>query len=263
MDDATSDSGTHGESPPAPSGDGELGRAAPSPAQVVGSSLRSARISGGHSLESVRQHTRIPCKYIAALEAGRFYELPAPVYLHSFLKSYCEYLDVAFEPLWEKLHPPPPVSAPAAPAPGSPEEPQRPVPAQLQLKISPYLAALAAARGPILLTLALALSVVVWVARGRKAGPTNEDFQRAQALRPAVEPKLAIVFRDEAWLRLKADGELVFEGRVPKNARQEWRAQKSLQLRTPQPESLELTLNGARFRLPRPEGNGEYRIESP
>ena len=258
--------------------------ASASPAEAVGGALKAARTARGYSLESVCQHTRIPRKFIEAMEAGRVEDLPAPVYLRSFLTGYCEYLEVDFEPLWERLRPPAPAPAPtpapaalpqppagrepaaappaAAHAPAASAEPAR---APLPLEESPYFSSFVSALGAVLLSLALAVALVVWVMRTRQSAPAPDESQRPQALtpaRPAVEPKLAITLREETWLSVRADGKLLFEGRAPKDALQQWQAQKVIELRTPRPESLDLTLNGAPYRLPPPEADGAYRIES-
>src|SRR5579872_2953822 len=71
----------------------------------VGAILKQARLRRGQSFEVVFQHTRIPKKFLEALEANRFDEFPAAVYLQGFLKGYCEHLDLDFEPLWSQVHP--------------------------------------------------------------------------------------------------------------------------------------------------------------
>lgn len=68
----------------------------------IGSSLKAARLKKGHTPEAVSQQTRIPKKYIDALESNRFDEFPALAYLRGFLKSYCDYLELDFEPLWRQ-----------------------------------------------------------------------------------------------------------------------------------------------------------------
>jgi len=55
----------------------------------------------------------------------------------------------------------------------------------------------------------------------------------------------------------------LFAGRLPKNASQQFQAHQLILLRASAPEDLILSLNGAPYRLPRPDDNGEYRIESP
>ncbi|MBI5240151.1 MAG: DUF4115 domain-containing protein [Elusimicrobia bacterium] len=251
---------------------------APSPAQEVGASLRAARASRGFSLESVCQHTRIPRKYLEALEAGRFDDLPAPVYLRSFLGGYCEYLEIDMRPLWDKLHPAPSPAetAPAAPAPAgkpaghgapAPKAPAHAPAAATPLEASPYFNALVSALGAVSLSLALAAALVWWVSRSIAAPRAHaEEVQTPQALlplRPATEPKLAVTCRDDAWLSVRTDGALVFAGRLPRGASHEFQAKKTLLLRAAVPENMDLTLNGAPYRLPRPDESGDYRIEAP
>jgi transcriptional regulator with XRE-family HTH domain len=248
---------------------------ASSPAQEVGASLKSARAARGFSLESVCQHTRIPRKYLEALEAGRFDDLPAPVYLRSFLSGYCEYLEIDMRPLWDKLHPAPapepPAAAPKAPAPAhagrASAAPTRPAPATgIPLEASPYFQALISSLGAVALSLALASSLVWWLARSARSGTHAPEPQTPQALlplRPAAEPKLVVTCRDEAWLSVKADGALLFAGRLPRGARHEFAARKALLLRAASTENLDLSLNGSPYRLPRPDEAGDYRIEAP
>jgi hypothetical protein len=279
------------EPPPAESAGGAAPvPAALTPAQEVGGILKATRVSRGYSLESVCQHTRIPRKFIEALEASRFDELPAPVYLRSFLEDYCEYLELELRPLWEKLHPSPAVAAPAAAqaeAATDPAAPRHRTPpaaahgaaavrqkpgadrssasAPSPLQASPYFNALVSSLGAVVFSLSLALALAWWVMHGRPAGPASEAGLRPQALLPvrsAIEPKLVLVCRDENWVSVKADGVVLFAGRLPKNARQEFQAHRSLSLRSSAPEELILTLNGAPYRLPRPDDNGEFRIES-
>ncbi len=74
---------------------------------------------------------------------------------------------------------------------------------------------------------------------------------------------MEISFRDEAWISVKADGAPVFAGLAPKGARQDWKARRSLTLRTPDPAGLTLTLNGSPRALPAADEAGEYKIELP
>jgi len=87
--------------------------------QDIGATLRKRRTLRGESLDSIHQHTRIPKRFLEALEENRFQDLPAPVYLRGFLKSYCDHLDVDFEPVWKKLSQPPAGTAPAAEVPAA------------------------------------------------------------------------------------------------------------------------------------------------
>lgn len=70
---------------------------------AIGVTLRSARIQRGLSIEQVAQDTRISARFIEALEDEAFNELPAPVYVRGFLRSYANYLKVDADPLLEEL----------------------------------------------------------------------------------------------------------------------------------------------------------------
>jgi len=58
----------------------------------LGETLRRARQSKGNTIEDAERVTRIPRKYLEALEQENFSILPAPVYARGFLRSYAGYL---------------------------------------------------------------------------------------------------------------------------------------------------------------------------
>jgi cytoskeletal protein RodZ len=58
----------------------------------LGETLRRARQARGITLEDAERVTRIPRKYLEALEIENFGILPAPVYARGFLRSYSTYL---------------------------------------------------------------------------------------------------------------------------------------------------------------------------
>jgi cytoskeleton protein RodZ len=58
----------------------------------LGRYLRDLRAQRGMTLEEVSQVTRVGKRHLAALEAEEFAELPAPVFVKGFLRSYCEAL---------------------------------------------------------------------------------------------------------------------------------------------------------------------------
>ena len=227
---------------------------APSPTPSVpvdvGAVLKSARLAKGFSFEIVGQQTRIPKKYLEALEANRWDEFPARVYLRGFLQNYCEHMGLDFSPLWKTLQPEPP-------APAQEEAPETLAVPENNREMS------FASKGSIALAVLL---VFVLIFRARHSGKPGAELSRPAtpaALEPLnmAESKLAITFQEESWISVAADGAILFEGKVPKHAREEWSARKNIVLRTPHPESLELTFNGAAYSLPRPETGGEYKIE--
>jgi cytoskeleton protein RodZ len=55
----------------------------------LGALLRELREARGSSREDLARATRVPARYIVALEEGRLKDLPAPVFVRGFLRSYC------------------------------------------------------------------------------------------------------------------------------------------------------------------------------
>jgi transcriptional regulator with XRE-family HTH domain len=64
----------------------------PQGAKLVGPRLAEARQAAGLSLHDVERQTRIPRRYLQALEADQFNVLPAPVYARGYLRNYARFL---------------------------------------------------------------------------------------------------------------------------------------------------------------------------
>ena len=69
----------------------------------IGITLRNGRVQRGLTIEQVAQETRISPRFLEALEAEAFDELPAPVYVRGFLRSYANFLNLDATPLLERL----------------------------------------------------------------------------------------------------------------------------------------------------------------
>jgi transcriptional regulator with XRE-family HTH domain len=67
----------------------------------LGSVLREAREARGLTLENATAETRIPKKYLQAMEEGRFRALPTPVHARGYLRNYAKYLGLDPNPLLE------------------------------------------------------------------------------------------------------------------------------------------------------------------
>ena len=232
----------------------------------IGSVLKAARDKKGLSLDSVSQNTRISRKFLEALENNKFEDFPALAYLRGFLKSYCDYLEIEFAPLWLMVTAAETASSSSsetqthAQQPSQPQRNERPEREPGSASTSPAAWALAAA----------ALAAIILGLWALKVGRPPEDAKRQgtvpAALQPVhnpAEPDLQIAFRDDVWISVSVDGVQKFEGRVPRNSRQEWKGSKFITLRTSDPQSLKLTLNASPYNLPAPGAAGEFRIESP
>ena len=293
---------------------------APEATADIGSALKAARVKKGASLDAVGQHTRIPKKFLDALENNRFEEFPALAYLRGFLKSYCDYLEVDFEPLWKQVVPetpppsapgkpaaaaapaqtpaPAPVSEPTpmpapvvktpAPRPTGPRPPQ-PRPTKTDDQGAPPPPALpsqplgqashggaesggegssASAAGALIAVGIASILIGLWLFLPRqKAAPAQAPVAATpaalQPLKPPTEPQLTVLFRRDMWVSISLDGVEKFQGRVPQGSKQEWKAKRGIVLRASDPQALKLTLNGAPYALPVPEGDGTFHIEAP
>jgi cytoskeletal protein RodZ len=230
----------------------------------IGSKLKKKREAKGHSLDAVSRQTRIPKRFLEALEKNQLDEFPALVYLRGFLKNYCDFLELDFDSIWTLVEPPP------APSPERPKASAAPLeqaakakgsgaPAHKETAPSPDKSSIAA----FVFAVALALATAFYV---RKPAPdalpaASEVPANLASYTNQAEHVLSITFEREAWVSLKSDGELLFEGKAPEGARQEWKAKRSFSLRTPQPQNLSLALDAAPYRLPQPQTDGEYKIE--
>ncbi|MBI2071022.1 MAG: DUF4115 domain-containing protein [Elusimicrobia bacterium] len=66
--------------------------------------LRARRTERGLTIEKVRDDTKIPTKFLNALEEARYDAFPARVYCRGFFLNYAKYLALANPPeLWEKV----------------------------------------------------------------------------------------------------------------------------------------------------------------
>jgi transcriptional regulator with XRE-family HTH domain len=66
---------------------------------TLGSLLAEARKARGVTLEQAAAATRIRVRHLTALEADRLAELPAPVYVRGYLRTYAGYLEIDAEAL--------------------------------------------------------------------------------------------------------------------------------------------------------------------
>jgi cytoskeletal protein RodZ len=258
----------------------------------IGPILRAARLKRGQSLEAVAQQTRISKRFLEALEENRFEQFPAVVYLRGFLKGYCEHLDVNFEEIWAMLNSPAGESAEKAgesPAAGinTTTDTSASTPASVTAHVKPASAPAVTsappahghapsahghgqqqgpgATGAIVLAVALAIGLGVYLFKdqGKAPAPAPTAPAALQPLPRAIEPKLIVRFKNDAWLRVSVDGQIVFEGRAPRDAVQEWKPSKFVDLRTTEPAALDLNLNGQPLPLGAPGPDGQYRIEIP
>lgn len=298
---------------------------APEARADIGTALKAARAKKGHTLEAVAQQTRIQKKFLDALENNRFDEFPALAYLRGFLKSYCDYLEVDFDPLWQAVNEPAkeptPAPAPTAPTSGSSSSQPAKTPAGAEKKPEPPKAAAkpepkpapkpqakkmeepkvtshpkpahhapataapdghgshghdahghaahgpaapSGPVGPILLALILGLlgTIGFFASTSRVPAPPKAQTPAGLAARLPSERTLSLDFREEGWAQVEIDEKIVFEGKVPQGARQEWKTDKTVVLRLSKPGAVAASVAGAELKLPAPDASGVIRVEA-
>lgn len=64
---------------------------------LIGTALREARMSKGLDIADCAEAIFIRARYLAAIEDGRFDDLPDPAYVGGFVRAYADYLGVDLE----------------------------------------------------------------------------------------------------------------------------------------------------------------------
>jgi hypothetical protein len=86
--------------------------------EEVGALLREARETQSLTLDRVQAETRIPKKYLQAMEDGRIRALPTPVHARGYLRNYAKFLKLDPQPLLDRYElqagqlPPTPIFTP-------------------------------------------------------------------------------------------------------------------------------------------------------
>jgi cytoskeleton protein RodZ len=240
----------------------------------LGRYLHDLRERKGISLEEVSRVTRIGKSHLAALEAEEFAELPAPVFVKGFLRSYCEALherpDQALA-FYEAV----PTAVPASrlvPARRPPPRSSRRTPLVAALLLLIVLAGglaalqLATRRGAGPATPTGRSGSVVNSAPPSPSAPVGAAVQgRADATGPAASspapeartaaapapagvpaPGQRLVARaiEPTWLRVQMDGGEAVQELLPAGATREWTAERRFVLTIGNAGGIELTLNG-------------------
>lgn len=66
---------------------------------LIGTALRDARRAKGLDIQECAAAIYIRARYLAAIEDGRFDDLPDPAYVSGFVRAYADYLGVHLEGL--------------------------------------------------------------------------------------------------------------------------------------------------------------------
>lgn len=222
----------------------------------VGTQLQQARQERKLSLSEVTRETKIQPWVLEALEGDRLQEMMSPVYVKGFLTTYARFLRLDSErlialirwpqpePVQEELPPPPP---------------RKPMAFKFKVKLPPRpvmrrLAGAAAVAAAVVGIIILKPSPAAPPAAGPVAAKLASVSGVANALKPSASPTLTLLATQPlelhvsahrtTWIRVRADGKLLAQQRLPRGANERWLAKKQFELVISKPAQVDVTLNG-------------------
>ncbi len=217
----------------------------------IGSQLRQAREARDLSLENVQKATRIKRVFLEAIEADRFEDLPGPVQVRGFVRSYASYLGLDPDSLLSQLGDAPRQSA-AVPSRSSdtariqgPASPPSGLPLPLPVLIVGVIILFVV--GGLLLVQAFAgqappptpaqpVSVPLSMSRTPEPAPTEAAPGRVT---------LTLTSSEHVWVRVTHDGITAFEGILDPDQARTWEAQYQVIVETGNGAALNAAVNGA------------------
>lgn len=254
--------------------------------QEIGAALRAERERQAKSLDEVYRTTRITTRYLADLENGAFEEIPGEVYLKGFLRRYAQYLGLDPEEIVgqyaarkaaqsQAATPEPrPKRAAAKPRPhaGRPSGAGRVVVAVAAIALAAvatgWALAIWSVRTPASpsaqqettsTTASPSSSAAPEITATPPAAPasdaTTEDVPAPAEGSPAASPatsatapvQVAVRITERCWVRVTADGKLVYQGELEAGTESSWTAQQRLTVRIGNPPGVQVVWNGKAF----------------
>jgi transcriptional regulator with XRE-family HTH domain len=213
--------------------------------QSVGEKLKRARLEKSLSLDEVYKQTKIHIRVLEALEEDRAHNFLNLIYLRGFLKNYAQFLGLDSEQLLKEYIDSQKIETPA------PEviqelEPKKPQAVNLIF---------------VFRTVSVVALLIVFVFYFRfvlrRIAQSPLQTQQAKVdvkviAAPAVKREdlvLQVRTKDDCWLKVKADGRVIFQKTLEKGRVERWQAKESIELRIGRPEVLYVDLNGKPINL--------------
>jgi cytoskeleton protein RodZ len=247
----------------------------PSTLQAIGDVLSKGRQAKGLSLEDVAESTRIPMRYLLAIESGNTAQLPEPVYVRAFIRKFGDLVDLDGQSLVQDLQPALPISIPATTAVVSAAA--TPMDTKKTLTLRPYQlwflygalllvgvggfsylqrqtgasepanTVIGASKKTATSTPAVtAVAPAVPVAKASTPGTVilrNNGSAIAATLPPGTPLQVNMNVQETSWVRVTADGQVAFVGDLLQGTQHSWQAKKLLKVRTGNAGGVVLTLN--------------------
>ncbi|MBC7880336.1 MAG: helix-turn-helix domain-containing protein [Anaerolineae bacterium] len=246
----------------------------PSTLQAIGDLLSKGRQAKGLSLEDVAETTRIPMRYLVAIESGNVAHLPEPVYVRAFIRKFGDLVDLDGQSLVKDLQPDPaPTPTPVAQArvaSKSMDSKEALIPRPYQLYLfygalvivgvvglsylqrqtgssEPDNTVIATNKNSTPSTPAVTTAVpVVPVAKASTPGTIvlrNNGTAIATTLPPGTPLQVNMNVEEPSWVRITTDGQVAFEGDLRQGTKHSWQAKQLLKVRTGNAGGVMITLN--------------------
>jgi cytoskeletal protein RodZ len=230
---------------------------------LLGAQLRQAREQHGLTLEEVAAETLIQPRMLQAIETGNLQALPEPVYIQGMIRRIADTLGLNGTEFAKSF--PVATHTPTMVEPFKMADPVSLRPIHLYWV---YLGVIIAAVG--------GLSFLM-NRGGTNSGVATNTPRPNAAVSPAnprptpvatpipTQVQAAVTAQQEAWLEVRADGKVIYEGTMTPGAKQTWTAKKELNLYSGNAGGVMVSLNGAPAKpLGKPGQRGEatYKLDA-
>jgi transcriptional regulator with XRE-family HTH domain len=225
----------------------------------IGEYLRRVREEKKIPIAQVARDTKINERYILALEEGDYSSLPAPTYAKGFLKIYAEYLGIDPKPLIDQfMREHVGISKQVFSIEGDT--------IAADMASHPWRFTVLGMSAAIVVIIVVLFSLGSWRSCSRvpvklpvkdteeleilplpPIPPVSEPVEKKLPAEEVKEKKKKLVAKakgDDVWMKVYADGVLLFQGTIPKGKEEFWHAKERFHVRVGRPDALELLLDG-------------------
>lgn len=216
-------------------------------AREIGELLENARTKKGLTIEKVYKKTRIHPGILRALEEGKVENLLNKVYIKGFLKKYSEFLGLDKDSIVREY------------AKDLPEETEQKLhidkdqpPKDIIKYLNIGLSVLAVILFIMFASMTISKIRLFFLSRTKKTSAPLIEKKDIAAKAPienlAVTPasskiSLSVKSIEDVWMRVKKDGDIVFNGILPKGSQESWVSDKRFDLRVGKLEALSFTVD--------------------
>ncbi|MCB4792402.1 MAG: DUF4115 domain-containing protein [Elusimicrobia bacterium] len=207
----------------------------------IGKSLKDRRAAKNISIEAINQETRIPKIYIKAIEEGDMSKFSADVYYTGSLRKYASYLGLNANELVDQYL-------------NEKSAAKNELKAKTEKKEKASLKRILVAALAVLFLWAAAFISILSLNKINENKSVNKSKISAVKENELLKPKhlkkneldLEVKAISSTWIRVKSDGNLVFENVLPAGEKRNWIAKENLVLRIGYVPGVEVSLNGKR-----------------